>query len=231
MMTVIATPLVTRSALYAAAVGLLTLAPGLPHAVAGDTETRHFRVTIDDKQAGSYRMAITPQADGSTAMSAKADVKVSYFVFKYRYSYDGTEVWKEGRLLQLKSTSNDDGTPYTVSASADGENLRVQVNGKDHEAPGDAWTTTYWKLADPAHRNRTISFLDADTGKNISATLQFFGTQGVVVAGRVENCAHYRVSGGGLRVDLWYDAQERLVRLESVERGSHYTLELVRIDR
>jgi Family of unknown function (DUF6134) len=208
----------------------LMLGIGSTTARAAD-ETRHFRVTIDNKQAGNYRMSIAPQADGSIAMTGKADIKVSYLVFKYRYAYEGTEVWKNDRLWQLRSQSNDDGTTYVVNSWADDGRLRVQVNGADQTAPGDAWTTTYWKLPDAAHRNKAIPLLDADTGKNITATLQYVGTQGIVVAGQVENCAHYRVSGGGLKVDLWYDGQERLVRQESIENGSHRTvLELVRVE-
>ena len=46
------------------------------------------------------------------------------------------------------------------------------------------------------------------------------------VAGKAQNCSLYTVQGGGLDVKLWYDAQDRLVREESVEDGHTLVLEL-----
>ena len=50
------------------------------------------------------------------------------------------------------------------------------------------------------------------------------------VAGQAVECAHYRVSGGA-QADLWFDANERLVRQDSIEDGHRTVLELTRLQR
>ena len=213
-----------RAAMGLVGMGVLMLTAGSSPAQAADTETRDFTISVDGRHAGFYRMTLRQQADGSIAMTGDADVRVSYLVYRYRYQYQGTEVWKDGRLLQLRSKSNDNGAAYQVDARAEGDDLRVRVNGVERTTRWDVWTTTYWRLPPPKYRNQAVPLLDADTGKDIAAVLQYRGEQQIAVAGRLMNCAHYHVGGGGLAVDLWYDSQERLVRQVSVENGSHQTV-------
>src|SRR5262249_6124139 len=157
--------------------GLFAVIPGgAAEGTAAETESRYFAITIDRKPAGQFSMTITRQDDGSVAVTGSADVKVSYLVYKYRYSYQGTEVWKNRRLVSLNSTSNDNGNRYSVTAMSDNDGLRVRVNGVEHASRLDVWTTTYWQLADPRFRNQPVPLLDADTGKDIAGMLLFVGT-------------------------------------------------------
>src|SRR5262249_26152493 len=151
-------------------------------------------------------------------------------IYKYQYTYRGTENWKDGRLLKLESTCNDDGKQFAVSAWADGSVLRVRSTGQERQTRWDVWTTTYWHTPDVRFHNQAVPLLDADTGKDIGAPCQYVGTQQLSVAGEVQNCKHFRLTGG-VQVDVWYDAQDRLVREESLEDGHRTLLELVRIRR
>jgi hypothetical protein len=155
-------------------------------------------------------------------------VAVNFFLVRYRYTYSGTEVWKNGRLQQLRSITNDDGKNFDVMAWPDGEGLRVRVNGRERTTRADVWTTTYWKLADSRFRNQAVPLLDADTGRDINAALKYVGEESINVAGQPQKCNHYRLAGG-VQVDLWYDSQDRLVHQDFIEDGHRTRLELVRV--
>jgi hypothetical protein len=198
---------------------------------AADSERRDFNILVDGKRAGAYHLTITRADDGTYTATAQANVRVSYLVYTYTYSYQGTEVWKAGRLVSLSSSTNDDGKRFQVSAATDGTNLRVTVNGQEHATRPDVWTTTYWRLPDPKFRNQAVPLLDADTGRDINATLQCVGAEAIQVGGQAQNCVHYHVTGGGLEVDAWYDGQERLVHQESMEDGHRTVLDLAGIRR
>ena len=200
-------------------------------AAAADSETREFVVSIDGKKAGEFHMSVKQQDDGTMVMNGHADVKISYLVYNYTYSYRGTEIWKDGRLQRLFSNANDNGKKLSVMATGDGDSLRITANGQQRKSRPDLWTTTYWHLVDAKFRNRGVPLLDADTGKEIAANLQHVGTSQINVNGSAQNCAHYRVTGRGVQADLWYDSQERLVRQESIEDGHKTLLELSRIRR
>jgi len=209
--------------------GLALLGPELSRAAAADNEVREFNIKIDAKPAGSYTLSINRQDDGVTMVTGQADVKHRVLVVTYKYTYQGAEAWKDGRLLRLESTCNDDGKQHAVSVTAEPDATRVKADGHERTTRPDVWTTSYWHLADAKFRNQTVPLLDCDTGKDIVGTLQYIGTQQLNVSGQAENCAHYRVKGEQIQADLWYDSKECLVREESMEDGHRTLLELVRI--
>jgi hypothetical protein len=203
-----------------------------PRAAEPGTEQRDFTIYVDGDQAGAYSMSIIQRDDGSQIMSASANVRVKYLggLKVYRYSYRGTETWKAGRLVHFTSTSNDDGKQFTVSAAPEGNDLRLRVNGRDRMVRADTWLTTYWHLADAKFRNAGVPLVDADTGQDLAAQLQYVGARQMNVAGEVQNCTHYRVTGEA-QAELWYDSQERLIQLRSWSDGHRYELVLAGIRR
>jgi hypothetical protein len=196
-----------------------------------DTEVRSFAIQIDGKPAGNYQLTIVQQEDGSAAVTGQADVRVTFALFTaYRYTYRGKEIWKDGRLQRLESTTNDNGKHFSVVAVAEGNNLRVTVNGQQRASRPDVWTTSYWQLPDGERARRDVALLDADTAKDIAGKLEYVETKPITVAGQNVQCAHYRLSGG-VQVELWYDGKDRLVREESIEDGHRTVLELTAIRR
>ena len=153
------------------------------------------------------------------------------FITVYHYSYSGTEWWQDGKLVGLRSTSDDDGSKFDVQAATGPDGLRVVVNGQQRVVPADAWTTTYWRLAHGRFHNKNVPLLDADTGRDYRGHLVSLGNEQLNVAGQNRVCRHYRVTGGPNPVDLWYDGQDRLVRQEFTEKGYHTVLRLVRVSR
>jgi len=207
-------------------VGVVMLVSSLSRAGAAGVEYRTFSITIDGKPAGEYQMTLTRQGHGSVAVNCQADVRFKVaLIYTYTYSYQGTETWKDGRLMRLDSSSNDDGKRFTVSAQADGKDLRVTVNDEARTVRGDVWTTSCWHLPDAKFRNADLPLLDADTARELSGTMQYVGTDRVNVAGEMRDCTHYRVTGD-VQYELWYDRRQRLVRQENVEDGRRIVLEL-----
>jgi hypothetical protein len=197
---------------------------------AAEVEVRNFTTKIDGNPAGTYRMTITRQDDGSVSMVGQADVKVTKVGFTvYKYSYRGTEVWKDGRLVRFQSSTDDDGKKFTVTATAEGDGVRLKVNGEESSARAD-WLTSYWQLPTAEMRKRHIALIDVDNGKSMNGAIRYLGTEQVTVCGKPQNCAHYRVTGPNM-VDVWYDAQERLVRQEWMDEGYHVRLELTSVRR
>jgi hypothetical protein len=198
---------------------------------AADIEVRDFITRIDGKPAGDYHMTITRHDDGSLSLAGQAAIKVTKLgITVYHYSFTGSEVWKNGRLQRLQANTDDDGTGYAVNATAERDGLRVRINGTDRMTRADVWVTSYWQLPVAAQRTGTIPLMESDNGEAFNGTIQYLGTTPLNVAGRPQNCAHYRVTCK-LTVDLWYDAQDRLVRREWVEDGHRVQLELAGIRR
>jgi hypothetical protein len=195
-----------------------------------DSETRDFSVQVDGKATGEAHMTIHKQEEGTTVVVCDTDILVKLLVGHYKYSFRGQEQWKEGRLLRLDSTCNDDGKLFRVEAVAEGNNLRLKVNNQDKTIRGDVWLTSYW--SEPTTKaNQDVGLLDADSGKEMSARVQLVGVEARTVAGQGINATHYRLTGKQGTTDLWYDGNNRLVRQEWLEDGRKVVMELIRLRR
>jgi hypothetical protein len=214
------------------AIAFLAFLCGVAGARAADAESRIFHVTVDGKNAGSYTMTISAEKDGVITMTGQAEIRVKYLggLYAYKYSYSGEETWKDGRLQRFASRCNDDGKEFEVSASSDGKELRVKVNGKESKANVDSWLTSYWRLPSAALRKGELALIDADTGRPMSAKLELVANEKLTLAGLEMTCGHYRLSGGA-QAELWFDAKERLIREEWIEDGHKTVLELGRLGK
>lgn len=206
---------------------LLSAAAGVR---AADSETREFTVKVDGRPAGYANMMIQRQDDGTTIVSCDTNVQVKILIKKYVYTCRTRETWKDGRLQQLASQCNDDGKQFQVSAAAQADGIHVRVNGREHVAKAEAWVSSYVTLPDAKLRDGVIAVIDADNGRDLQGRLQFLGEAQITVAGQVQNVQHYRFNGPN-RIELYYDAAQRLVRQEWVEDGHPTALELARVRR
>jgi Domain of unknown function (DUF6134) len=200
-------------------------------ACAAEAEVRDFQVIVDGKKAGDYRMTIERLPDGSLSMNGRANVNVTYLIYRYQYSYQGTEIWRAGRLLQLNSRAFDDGKTYTLEALAQGDGLLIQANGHPFIERSPVWTTTYWQLPDPRYRGPGLTLLEADTGRILHGRWQAIGKESFRVGGYVQTCSHFALSTDRSHADLWYDGEDRLVREDSVEDGHRTVLSLILLQR
>ena len=203
-----------------------------PSARGEEVETREFAAKIDGSAVGQYRMTITPRVDGSVTMTGEADLKMTKLgiIPAYHYTYRGTETWKSGRLTNFQSTTDDDGTKYTVAGSADRGGFRLKVNNAERIVRPDVWITSYWQLPEARRRNGSVPILDADDGKTMAGAIRHLGVEQLAIAGQTCNCAHYRITGPNM-VDAWYDGQDRLVRQEWTEKGHKVQMELTTVRR
>src|SRR5262245_36065470 len=221
-----ATPLLVTPLLV---LGVLSTAPANAQAVV--TEYRDYVVTVDGKDSGKTHVTITDQDDGTLVMAAKAAVRVNKGVFSYSYDVQATEWWKGDRLVGIKISANDNGTRMELSGAADGNQLRLKVNARERLLRQDLWVNSFWKLADSRYHNNSVPVLDADTGREYVGQLKYIGAEKITVGKQPAKTYHFRVSGGPLTHDLWYDESHRLVRHEFTEKGQRVVVHMVAVRR
>jgi hypothetical protein len=210
-----------------AAAGALTMGPAA--ARAADVETRCFSINVDGKKSGDYKMLIQRHADGTVTLSAQSEVRVTLLAIPvYTFSYRGEEVWKAGRLQHFESSGKEKGKDFSVRADPDGADLRVVANGSEHRVRADAWLTSCWQLPEARYRNNDVVLLGCDNGSDHVSRLDYVGKEQIKVAGQMQTCTHYRVMKDAPH-DLWYDAQERLVRDEWTSGGHKTVLDLMEV--
>ena len=216
-----------RSWAWPALLGGLLLCAAVTHGA--EVEDRDYAIRIDKKPAGTYHLHIVT-ADGRTTVRARANVSYRVLFYHYTYTFAGTEAWQNHRLIELDSTSNDDGKRFAVHAEATEGKLQVTVNGDTSLARGDVWTTTAWQTPPARFRNHYLPMIDADTGRQLGGQLEYVDRRDITVGDHDVACTHYRVTGG-TQMELYFDGHDRLVRQETTEQGHATVLQLTGIQR
>jgi hypothetical protein len=228
------------------AVGLTGTAQAANPPQTVEAQKREFSISIDGTKRGTNTMQIRRLSDGTVWMRGESQIRINYLVYRYNYSSNGTEVWKNGRLLAMKNFADYNGTQYNVKARADDKSIQISVNGTISRVPPDLWLSSYWQspdqlavgsdraAADPNSLaaqnagNRFVSILDADLGQKSNGTLVRVGQEMLPVAGEQKECTHFHLTGDKT-LDLWYDSTGRLVRQDSTERRHQVRFELTEI--
>ncbi|MEM1230100.1 MAG: DUF6134 family protein [Pseudomonadota bacterium] len=176
-------------------------------------QTLEFEVSYDGRKLGTHRYTLTPEAD---ALRVTSTTRLRYrlaFVPLFRYDHEASELWRDGCLVSLDATTNDDGTRYDVSARQDDGMLtleRRKPQADSEDVPADCPASfAYWDRT----RLERAALLNAQTGKLEGIEFQAEGEDEINgIATR-----RYRLTtGAGAELMLWYAADDdRWLRLET----------------
>ena len=206
--------------------GLLSLWASVASAMEPSTEQRVYSVSIDDKAAGTYDLTISTLDDGETRISAKADVKMTFYkIYNYKYVFSGREKWLNGQLQTLQSSSEDDGKKFQVAADFREDEKWITINDRRQVADPVTWTTTFWHLPADEKLENVFLLLDADTGEVMKAKADPPRLDTIELAGKSRSCFHVKITEPRV-IQLWFDGKRRLVRQLSTEDGHPTELRL-----
>ena len=77
----------------------------------------NFKVLLDDKPIGYHQVSIDRQANRK-AVHTKAEFDVRFmFIPVYSYIHDTRETWENGCLVNITSTTDDNGDDFSSTAS------------------------------------------------------------------------------------------------------------------
>lgn len=180
-----------------------------------------FHLMRHDNNIGTHTISFNQQGDALT-VHVDVDVLVKFGPIPLvRYTHHTLEVWQNDRIIQLKSTTDKNGTKLYMSAHRTDAGLSVVgTAAKTYIAPEDALPTTYWN-----RRLLTSPMIGTQDGMLVHPVVRELGTDPVPIAagGRIP-ATRYSLRGD-LDLDLWYDQTRTWAGMEfSVADGSviHY---------
>ena len=201
--------------------GLVTgsLAGSMPPARAADaaqtaTAPRFaFDVLRKGERFGDHSITLDQREDGlHVSVSIRLKVKFA-FVTVFRYEHDNHEVWRDGRLVSLSSTTNRNGTDLFVEARRvdGGYEIETKDGTTRVEAETGLMPTSYWHPGTP-DRDR---LLNTQTGKVMAMSVtagditQVEGPGDTAIEAR-----RYHLKSESTEFDLWYDADRCLAKIQ-----------------
>jgi hypothetical protein len=149
-----------------------------------------FKVFCNGNPVGYQHVQVRHDDDGQTLVDTDVAVDVHMAGFEiYRYRYRARESWRDGRLTELTSETDDDGEALSLSVHpAEDGMLLVESKEGRRKIPADTLPTSYWN---PAVLDRR-ELLDSESGKLLKVAVSSHGDGRYSVSGDLNAEVDYR---------------------------------------
>ena len=141
------------------------------------------------------------------------EVKVA-FITVFRYEHANTEIWRNGTLVAIETTTNDNGERHWLRGQASDDGLLVESSSGSYVAPVDVVPTSYWNVA----LVDRPQLLDTQSGRLITIDVTTADGESIVLAGETVETMRYDVTGD-LDATLWYTASGEWAKFSFEGRG------------
>jgi hypothetical protein len=188
------------------------------------TGTLQFDVELDGRSIGEHRFAFHQLPNDLIEVDIGIDLEVKFGPFTmFDYRHRNKTEWRAGRLVRMQSDTNDDGSPFSVNAVAGPKGLSVESNSTAaYTTPPETLATTYW-IASTVKQTRLIN---SQNGELLEIKVSELDRESVRGPNGPIAATRYRLDGD-LKIDLWYDDTDTLVKLAFEARGGEVTYRLV----
>ena len=198
---------------------IVTIASGVGAAAADESSSTrewNFRVLLNDDEIGYHRYRL--EADGTRRVvqsEAAFDVRFLFFT-AYRYRHSLSEEWRGECLESIETDTDANGKDVSVSGRRGEASFVVEIGDDVSELPSCVRTFAYWD----ANILRADRLLNPQTGEYIDVTIEPLMEELLTVRGEETPARSYRITAdGGVRIDLWYSADDEWLALESPAKG------------
>lgn len=175
-----------------------------------------------DTPLGHHRVTVAKAANGDTVVDVDIRFEAKLLMITaYRYHHVSHEVWHEGRLAALDSSTDDNGERDWVKGHAVEDGFAVESSHGAVTAPADIIPTSYWN---PAILTAS-RLLDTIRGVVMDVKVERLGQEMIRADDATVAATHYSLGfitnppPATSRVDFWYDDSGRWLKLAFHARG------------
>lgn len=182
----------------------------------------NFEIQRNGEKIGDHRISIHP-VRGKTQVSIKSDIDYRLaFIPVYTFNHAASELWEQGRFVELNSHTNDNGDTHKVSLVAGNDLATVNSDGSSQNVQGKVLPSSLWHFA----MTESPRLVDSVDGEVMHVEVESRKTENVRVRGR-DISARYVNMIGDMKRELWYDQAGLLVKVRfKAEDGSEVQFNL-----
>jgi hypothetical protein len=171
-----------------------------------------FRVLLDDMPIGYHQVSINRENNRKTVQTeASFDVRF-LFIPVYSYNHETRESWKDGCLVNINSTTDDNGDNFFISSSEENRALTIETREGRTSIDGCVRTFAYWDL----ELLKSGRLLNTQTGEYQQVSIEDLGTGSLDIDDQQLQARHFRLSVESMVIDLWYTMDLHWLALESI---------------
>ena len=165
-----------------------------------------FDIVRNGEAIGTHTYHFDRSGD-RTEVRIKTDINFRlFFIPVYRFEHESTEVWQDGKLASLESSTNENGTPVKLQVHRDEDSLMVYGEDGNLHVDREIIPASLWNHL-VLNRSQTLTTISGNVKK---FEVEYVGETELEVRGKKITTQHFRLTGEFER-ELWYDKDDVLV--------------------
>ena len=193
-----------------------------------------FDIYRNNKHIGKHIFSFKKSND-ELIVESKINFKIKKLgVVLYKYNVEGTEVYKDGKLIKFNSKTNQNGKKKYVNVILENEEYNIDGSSYQGKAPINYLLGTWWNhsiVEAPAQ-------ISAVSGRLINQKVTFLGKETIKIGEKTYDALHFNFSstdkkmskGKRLNTDVWYDEKTLNWIKASFEKKGKWEYKLVSIN-
>ena len=194
-----------------------------------------FDIYRNNKHIGKHTFSFK-RSDGQLAVKSEINFKIKKLgIVLYKYHVNGTEVYKDGKLIKFNSKTNQNGKEKYVNLKLENGEYIIDGSSYKGKAPIDYLLGTWWDhsiVKAPAQ-------ISAVSGRIIIQEVTFLGKETIKLGNKNYNTLHFNfsstdkklVKGKRLNTDVWYDEKTLYWLKASFKKKGNWEYKLSSLDK
>lgn len=171
----------------------------------------NFKVLLNDKPIGYHQVRIDRDANRK-AVHTKAEFDVRFmFIPVYSYVHDTRETWENGCLVNITSTTDDNGDDFFINSKPLNQRLELETQDGISTFDGCVRTFAYWDI----EMLQSTHLLNTQTGEYQAVTITDMGSDTVNLEDGEVEARRFKLICEDMNIDLWYTNDMHWLALES----------------
>jgi hypothetical protein len=182
-----------------------------------DKRSWKFDVFLDDSKIGYHHFS-REHIDGFEYITSEAEFEVRFMFFTvYHYRHNNTEQWRNDCLVNLESSTDDNGDEQFVTLNRNNQKNQI-ITSKTKVTTNDCIRSfAYWNLS----QLDASPLLNSQTGELMDVSLHKLGKETLQTQQPPIKTTRYQLVGDDIKIDLWYTQDNQWLALQSTtENGS-----------
>ncbi len=175
----------------------------------------YFDVSRNGSQFGQHIVRFEADEAGDITAVVDVDLRAGLGpITLFRYALDVRETWRDGYVLSVEGKVNNDGERESVTARRNGEQLEVEGTEFSGELPLSVIPASHWNI----WQTQADRILSTESGEVIKVDVKPLGREMIEAGGETIEARKFLMDSD-IDVTLWYDDQDRWVKLAFKARG------------
>lgn len=176
----------------------------------------NFIAYLDNSEIGYHNFEVNI-SDSGTTVKTQAEFDVTFmFIPVFKYEHSNSEVWNNGCLVKLNSTTNNDGENLFVNLSNSDGVTHIESTNKKLSKSDCVRSFAYWN----EELIKSNVLMNTQSGELLDVTHKLVGTEKILINDKLVDTQRYQLQGKdeqGIDIDinLWYNTNNQWVALES----------------